>query len=59
MSSEWDNGRLEQRFQAEDGRRVNLYSVSADGNTLTMNVTITSPRLPSPLTYKLVYNRAS
>ena len=30
-----------------------------DGNTLTMNVTITSPRLPSPLTYKLVYNRAS
>jgi hypothetical protein len=58
VSAEWENGRLEQTFQAEDGRRVNLYSVSADGNTLTMNVTITSPRLPQPLTYRLVYNRA-
>ena len=59
VTTEWENGRLEQAFQAEDGRRVNLFSVSPDGNTLTMNVTITSPRLPNPLTYRLVYNRAS
>ncbi len=59
VTTEWENGRLEQTFQAEDGQRVNLFSVSPDGNTLTMNVTITSPRLPSPLTYRLVYNRAS
>jgi hypothetical protein len=59
VTTEWEDARLEQTFQAEDGQRVNLFSVSPDGNTLTMNVTITSPRLPNPLTYKLVYNRAS
>lgn len=59
VSTEWENGALEQTFKAEDGQRVNSYSVSADGSTLTMNVTVTSPRLPRPLTYKLVYNRAS
>ena len=59
VTTEWENGRLEQTFAAEDGQRVNVYTVSPDGNTLTMNVTITSPRLPNPLTYKLVYNRAS
>ncbi len=59
VSTEWEGGNLKQTFQAEDGRRVNLYTVSADGSTMTMNVTVTSPRLPTPLTYKLVYNRAS
>lgn len=59
VSTEWEGGNLKQTFQAEDGRRVNVFSVSPDGNTMTMNVTITSPRLPSPLTYKLVYNKAS
>ncbi|HEU0012855.1 MAG TPA: hypothetical protein VFQ45_04190 [Longimicrobium sp.] len=59
VTSEWENGKLEQTFQADDGRRVNLYSLSADGRTLTMNVTITSEKLERPLTYKLVYNRGS
>ena len=59
VTSEMAGGHLTQSFQAEDGRRVNVYPVSPDGNTLTMNVTITSPKLPQPLTYKLVYNRAS
>lgn len=59
VSTEWESGNLKQTFQAEDGRRVNVFTVSPDGSTMTMNVTITSPRLPSPLTYKLVYNRAS
>ena len=57
VSTEWENGRLEQTFSAEDGRRVNVYTL--EGNTLTMEVTITSPRLSAPLRYKLVYNRAS
>lgn len=59
VTTSWENGRLTQRFEAEDGVRTNVYSVSQDGNTLSMNVTITSPRLPQPLTYRLVYNRAS
>jgi hypothetical protein len=58
VSTEWENGVLEQTFKAEDGQRVNRYSISADGSTLTMNVTVTSPRLPQPLTYKIVYNRS-
>jgi hypothetical protein len=48
---------ITQTFAAEDGQRVNVYTLSPDGNTLNMNVTITSPRLPQPLTYRLVYNR--
>jgi hypothetical protein len=59
VTSQWSNGALTHTFRAEDGQRVNVYTVSADGNTMTMNVTITSPRLPNPLTYKLVYDRAS
>ena len=58
VSTEWENGVLEQTFKAEDGQRVNRYSVGADGK-MTMEVTITSPRLPRPLVYQLVYNRAS
>ncbi|HEX2206271.1 MAG TPA: hypothetical protein VHG93_01205 [Longimicrobium sp.] len=59
VTSEWQNAALHQTFRAEDGQRVNVFTVSADGNTMTMNVTITSPRLPQPLSYRLVYNRAS
>lgn len=59
VTSEWTGGHLVHTFQAEDGRRVNRYSVSPDGRTMTMDVTVTSPKLPQPLTYKLVYNRAS
>ena len=55
----WRNNSLHQTFRAEDGQRVNVYTLSNNGNTMTMNVTITSPRLPDPLTYRLVYNRAS
>lgn len=58
VSTEWENGSLEQTFAAEDGRRVNSFSVSPDGRTLTMEVTVTSPRLSQPLRYRLVYNRA-
>jgi len=59
VSTEWENGKLEQTFQAEDGRRVNTYSIGQDGRTLSMLVTITSPRLSRPLTYTLRYRRAS
>jgi hypothetical protein len=52
-------GRLEQTFTATDGRRVNDYTLSPDGRTLTMQVTETSPRLPETITYKQVYRRVS
>jgi hypothetical protein len=51
--------RLEQTFTAADGRRVNDYTLSPDGRTLTMQVTETSPRLSQTITYKQVYRRVS
>lgn len=57
VSTEWENGALEQTFGAPDGKRVNTFTLSPDGNTLTMKVTVSSPRLPKPLTYSLRYRR--
>ena len=51
--------RLAQTFTSADGRRVNDYTLSRDGRTLTMHVTETSPRLSQPITYKQVYKRIS
>ncbi|MBW3628142.1 MAG: hypothetical protein KY464_02480 [Gemmatimonadetes bacterium] len=57
VSTEWQAGTLEQTFRADDGQRVNRFSLSPDGGVLTMHVTVTSPRLPRPLTYALRYRR--
>jgi len=51
--------RLEQTFTSADGHRVNDYTLSTDGRTLTMQVTETSPRLSQSITYKQVYRRVS
>lgn len=59
LTQRWEGGKLHQRFSADDGSRENVFSVSPDGQTMTMEVTVTSPRLPQPLRYKLVYTRAS
>lgn len=57
VTTRWQSGRVEHAFDAEDGRRVNVYTLSPDGNTLFMDVTVTSPKLDSPLTYRMVYRR--
>jgi len=59
LSTEWQAGRLVQTFRAEDGSRTNTYSISPDGRTLTIHVTIRSPRLSAPVEYNLVFTRAS
>ena len=46
------------RFRADDGERASSYAFSVDGATMTMTVLVTSPQLPDPLTYKLVYRRS-
>ncbi len=51
--------RLAQTFTSADGRRVNDYTLSPDGRTLTMKVTETSPQLSQTITYKQVYRRGS
>ena len=50
---------LAQTFTSAAGRRVNDYTLSPDGRTLTMQVTETSPRLPQPIAYKQIYRRVS
>ena len=50
---------LAQTFTSAAGRRVNDYTLSPDGGTLTMQVTETSPRLSHSIAYKQVYRRAS
>lgn len=52
-----EQGKLKQTFVAEDGSRENLYSLSPDGETLTMQVTIRSGQLPAPIVYKLDFKR--
>ncbi len=52
-----EEARLEQRFVAEDGERVNSYSLSPDGNTLTLDVRVTSPKLDGELVYRQMYRR--
>ena len=59
VATAWRGATIEQSFTAEDGKRVNTYSLSPDGNVMTMQVTITSPRLAAPLRYSLRYRRQS
>ena len=39
LSMQWDGARLVETLKADDGQRVNAYTLSPDGSTLTMNVT--------------------
>jgi hypothetical protein len=51
------DAQLVQTFKAEDGQRVNSFSPE-DAQRLTLEVQVTSPRLPKPLTYTVRYKRA-
>lgn len=57
VSTEWENGTLEQTFVAKDGQRVNHFSLSPGGELLHLKVTLTSPRLAEPLIYTLRYRK--
>jgi hypothetical protein len=57
VSTQWDEDKLRQTFKAEDGQRVNTFALSPDGNVLSMDVTVTSPRLSRPLFYTLVFRK--
>jgi len=66
VSTKWVNGNLERTFKSSDGKRVNTYSLSADGKTLTMQVYVMSApwrpwrpfsSLTHPLEYQLSYRR--
>jgi hypothetical protein len=54
----WDDRTMRRVFVADDGQRANTYVFSPDGATLRMSVVLTSPQLPGPLEYTLVYKRS-
>jgi hypothetical protein len=56
VSGKLQNGTYIETFDAKDGRRTNTFSLTPDG-ALKLQVTVTSPRLPSPLRYTLMYRR--
>lgn len=51
--------RLYQTFRSDDGEKLTVYTLSDDGRFLWLDVTVRSPQLPSPLTYRLSYRRTS
>jgi hypothetical protein len=51
------DGRLVQSFANEDGTRTNTYTLSPDGRTLNIAVTVASSQLPAPVSYTLTYVR--
>jgi hypothetical protein len=57
VSTKWIGEKLERTFKAVDGQRVDTYSLSRDGKTLIMRVSVTSPRLSRPCEYELTYKR--
>jgi hypothetical protein len=49
---------LRETYESEEGSRENTYVLSEGGGKLTVHVRITSPKLPEPLVYSLVYRRS-
>ena len=58
VSHQFVSGKLVETFQGEDGQKKITFSLSHDGDELTMAVKVSSPRLPEPLVYLQVYLRA-
>lgn len=50
--------RISQTFVSDDGRRENEYTLSPDGQSLLLKVTVISSRLSTPVTYSLSYKKA-
>jgi hypothetical protein len=58
VSAKLEGGKLVQTYKAEDGTRVNSFFKDASG-TLHLSVQVSSPQLPEPVQYTLMYRPAS
>ncbi|MDY6946961.1 MAG: hypothetical protein SXG53_14690 [Pseudomonadota bacterium] len=54
VSAKLDGGKLLQTYRAPDGTRVNSFTKDA-GGSLHLEVEVSSPQLPQPVKYQLVY----
>lgn len=59
VATKWEAGALLHSFVAPDGQRLNRYSISPDGSTLFLDVTLTSPQLKNPVKYRLAFGRSA
>lgn len=57
LSCEREGNRLTLLIQGKNGQGRDVYSMGDDGMELQLNVTVSSPHLPVPLTYLLDYRR--
>jgi len=57
LSAHAEQNDLIQTYQAPDGKRVNRFHLDPGTGVLTLAVTVTSPKLPAPLSYTLSYSR--
>lgn len=57
FSLRFENGTLRQTVVRSDGTRVNLFRFEKEGDTLTMETTITSPRLTIPVQFTIMFSR--
>ena len=51
------DGKIAQSFTASDGNRTNTYVLSPDNKTLNIFITVSSQRLPQPVSFTLTYLR--
>lgn len=58
FSLQLTDGTLRQTAVRSDGTRVNRFRVGKAGSTLTMETTITSPRLTIPVQFTIEFSRA-
>ncbi len=50
---------IEQIFRSNEGTKLTMYRFSENGDRVTLDITVRSPRLPEPLRYSLAYRRAT
>jgi len=55
ISARMDRDDLVQTYKAKDGARTNVFHLDPATRILTLQVTVTSPRLPGPLNYAITY----
>lgn len=57
VAAQVSKDQLIQTFKNDEGERTNVFKLSPDGKSLTMNATIKSPKLPKALTYSISFGR--
>ena len=57
ISHRFERGNFIESFTAGEGAQRNVFTLTSDGQAMTMNVLVTSPKLKVPVQYNLTYHR--